>query len=482
MEQFIPELSLELIEVYANIRTHYDLASLDELARSIREKGVLHPVLVRPGKKGHFRLVFGHRRVRAAKEAGLLAVPATVRDLSDEEALEAQILENCTRSDIHPLDEAKGYHILMNSPGYDVARIAERVGRSVKYVYDRVKLLNLTKQAQELFLAGKFTAGHAVLLARLMPGDQSRALSIEDAGGMVRHPALFEEARGLPFDDEAFEEAAEKDPYLKVKPVSVREFASWIDDHTKFDREQVDPMLFPETAATLAQAKEEALKIVPITFDYRPADDIRKDSKERIYGEQAWKRADGTKGAKECERSRVGVIVCGPGRGEAFKVCIDKDKCKVHWAAELREKEKRQKAAAKGGATGEERRELEQRKYREQEAKKEAQRARWKKALPDILEAVAEKVMKAPAKATGLLADLVIDGLGSYSARSKDVQKLIPRGKTAEDLVRHAALIVLVSHAQDWNAPESFPKRAKAFGVDVKRILDEAAPAEKAAK
>lgn len=153
-----------------NPRSHFDPAQLAELADSIKAKGVLNPLLVRPNGKKGFQVLAGARRLRAARGAGLTEVPVIVRELDDEAAFELMLIDNLQRSDIHPLDEAKGYQILMNSPGYDVARIAERVGRSVKYIYDRVKLLSLTKQAQDLFLEGKFTAGHAILLARLKPG------------------------------------------------------------------------------------------------------------------------------------------------------------------------------------------------------------------------------------------------------------------------------------------------------------------------
>jgi len=466
-----------------NPRSHFDPAQLAELADSIKAKGILNPLLVRPNGKKGFQVLAGARRLRAARGAGLAEVPVIVRELDDEAALEVLIVDNLQRADVHPFDEARGYQTLLTRPGYDVARIAERVGRSVAYIYDRVKLLNLTKEAQDLFLAGKFTAGHAVLLARLKPEDQKRAL---DPGG--RRNGLFREEAGLPFseEDEEMELSEEPgDPYHLLAPRSVRELKGWIAEYVKFDRDQVDPMLFPETAETLTAAHEASAKIIPITRSYLASDDVRQTGKERIYGERSWKRADGKEGSKQCGaeiRPTIGVVVCGDGWGEAFPVCIDKKRCKTHWASEIREAKKRAEGVTKSGKTGQDRYELEQQKYREQEAEKEAKRARWKKALPDILEAVAEKVKKAPVKANGFLADLVIGGLEHYSARSKDIQKLLSRGKTAEDLVRHAALIVLVSHAQDWNAPESFPKRAKAFGLDVKKILDEAAPAEKGVK
>lgn len=474
--RFMSALPLaSLFESPMNPRQRFDPGALDELTGSIRAKGVLTPLLARPvpgwsampdsaGRR--YEIAAGHRRFRAARAAGLEAVPVLCREMTDVDLLEVLVIENDQRADVHPLEEADGYRrLLMPGTGYDVARVAARVGRSVKYVYDRLKLLELTKDAQRLFLDGRFTAGHAILLARLRPADQARAIVAGD--GMGRHPALFEEERCLAFDDE-LQEAAQKDPYLMVKPVSVREFAGWIARQVKFDRDHVDPMLFPETAATLEKAAGEKLKVILITREYRASDDVRHAGKERIFGEQAWKRAGG-EGSKTCERSRVGLVACGPGQGEAFMACIDKERCGVHWAAWQKQRTKRQAALASDAE--------ENRKRQEQEKRREAEQARWKKALPAILGAVAAAVKKAPTKPTGLLAKLILDRCQqNYHGRNIQHADYVPLGSSAEDLVRHAAFVVLADEACEWPAFEEFPKRARAFGVDVKKIVDEAAP------
>jgi len=140
-----------------NPRKTFDPAALQELADSLATVGVLSPLLVRPNAAG-YEIAAGHRRYRAAKLAGLREVPAIVRDMDDPMFLEILVLENNQRADVHPLEEAAGYQELLNRAGYDVARIAERVGKSVKYVYDRMKLLSLTKPAQSLFFDDKITA------------------------------------------------------------------------------------------------------------------------------------------------------------------------------------------------------------------------------------------------------------------------------------------------------------------------------------
>jgi ParB/RepB/Spo0J family partition protein len=458
-----------------NPRKHFDQGALDELTDSVRRHGVLQPVLVRVRVQtsaqsrggplaGHYELVAGERRYRAAKAAGLEEIPAIVRELEDVEVLEIQVVENLQRTDLHPLEEADGYQQLMRR-GYDVAKISERVGRSVKYVYDRVKLLALTKKAQELFLEGRFTPGHAILLARLSPKDQERILNVKER-------ALFENESGRLWGDDA-----PKDPFAYLKPVSVRELGAWIDQHVRFDAGVVDPILFPESALTLKGSWEKAEKVVSITHEHYIPPEAR-DEKSRTYGPMSWKRADGKAGSKGCPLSVTGVIVVGHGRGEAFKVCVNKDKCDLHWS---KEKRARAKAHAKGGeAAVAERANRQKDAYAQQEAARSAERERWKKAAPAILKALAERVKKAPAGSGGELAKVLLGEVGGYGEAA--LAKHVPLGKSAEDLVRHAAFLLLGREVLDeWAAPRVFPKIAKAFCIDVKKILDEAAPEPKAA-
>jgi len=222
----------DLFESKQNPRQRFDPEGLKELEASIREKGVLTPLLVRKNGKA-YEIAAGHRRYRAAKALGLEAVPVVVREMTDTELLEVLVIENDQREDVHPLEEADGYRrLLMPGTGYDVARVAARIGRSEKYVYDRMKLLQLVPQAQRLFLEGKFDAGHAILLARLKPADQKRAIAVHNNGNAYQIRGLFQEQHGeLPFEGKTEEEscqALKADPYLEVKAVSVREFASYI--------------------------------------------------------------------------------------------------------------------------------------------------------------------------------------------------------------------------------------------------------------
>ncbi len=235
---------VQLFESSRNPRKHFDPAALAELTESVRQSGVLEPLVVRPAAKGRYEIGAGSRRYRAAKAAGLATVPCRIRAMDDGTFLELLTVSNLQRADIHPLEEAEGYKDLLTLKGYDVARIAGRVGRSVKYVYDRMKLLQLTKPAKALFFEGKMTAGHAILLARLPAKDQARAIDSDRSGnghiGGLFVPDFGDEGLGLEEDDQQ-------------KPVSVREFDKWIADNVRFTREAADPMLFPETAEDLVR-------------------------------------------------------------------------------------------------------------------------------------------------------------------------------------------------------------------------------------
>ncbi len=161
-------------ESKTNPRRQFDEIKLAELADNIRQHGVLQPVLVRPlpdGNPGFYELVAGARRYRASKLAGRESIPATVRELTDTECLELQLIENLQRADVHELDEARGYAALMQlqPETYTVEVLAEKIGRSEKYVYARLRLTHLVDEVQQAFYVGKLTVAHAFEIARLQP-------------------------------------------------------------------------------------------------------------------------------------------------------------------------------------------------------------------------------------------------------------------------------------------------------------------------
>lgn len=167
-----------------NPRKRFDEGKLAELAASIKAQGIVQPVVVRPVEADgpRFELVAGERRLRAAAMAELAEIPAIVRELTDADVLEIQVLENSQREDVHPLEECQGFKRILDAGLYGtglpaVEQLAGKLGKSTSYVYQRLKLAELTEEAQKEFLDGAITAGHAILIARLQPVDQARCLS-----------------------------------------------------------------------------------------------------------------------------------------------------------------------------------------------------------------------------------------------------------------------------------------------------------------
>jgi ParB family chromosome partitioning protein len=334
----------QLRESPSNPRRHYDKAADAELANSIKSQGIVQPLVVRaaPAASGRqWEIVAGTRRYRQAKVAGLAAVPAMVRRLTDAQVMEIQIVENLQRQDIHPFDEAFGYQQLLKQKTngqrpYDVAAIAARVGKSVSYVYMRMKLMDLVATAQEALLADQITAGHAEKIARLQPKDQKDAL---------------------------------KQCLDKYDPASVRDLADWIADNVHLDlatapfkpgdatlvpsakacttcpkRTGTQPHLFPDIAQgdvctdracfkakvsahmarTLAEAKAAGQEIVRISTSYR------RERGDGVLNSDAYRLA-----SPKCPSAKLGLIAEAPRHekekiGTVLAICTDRQ-CKVHW-------------------------------------------------------------------------------------------------------------------------------------------------------
>lgn len=165
-----------------NTRKQFDEASLADLAESIRQHGVLQPILVREvaasrAGKTKYQVVAGERRFRAARLAGLKEIPAHVRAMSDEEAFSAMLIENLQRVDVHPLDEADGFSRLREFQELGIADIAQRVAKDERYVARRLALTNLIEEAREDFRSEAITLAHALEICRLAPEIQVEALA-----------------------------------------------------------------------------------------------------------------------------------------------------------------------------------------------------------------------------------------------------------------------------------------------------------------
>lgn len=149
--------------------------SLKELSESIKTHGVLQPIIIRPIKGKKYEVVCGERRYRASVLAGVSDIPATVKELKDDEVLEIQILENLQREDVSPLDEAKAFQSLMKKETLDW--LASTINKSKKYVLDRIKLLDLCDYALETLEAGVLPLGHAMLLSKIDKSEQENIIN-----------------------------------------------------------------------------------------------------------------------------------------------------------------------------------------------------------------------------------------------------------------------------------------------------------------
>src|SRR5580692_7362499 len=167
----------ELVESSTNPRKTFDVERLEELAESIRSKGVLSPLLARK-VNGHFEIVFGAMRYRAAQRAGLQELPVRIAALTDAEALETQIIENLLRSDVHPFEEAQGFRALLEreGAGYTVEKIAAKTGKAASFIAKRLRLLDLIPPVAKAFSAGHIGIDHALLIAKLAPDVQEITL------------------------------------------------------------------------------------------------------------------------------------------------------------------------------------------------------------------------------------------------------------------------------------------------------------------
>jgi len=182
----------------ANPRRTFDPELLEELTNSIREKGVMSPLLVRPTDDPNvFELIAGERRWRAAQKAGLHDVPVIVREVDDKEALELAIIENVQRADLNPLEEALGYGQLIEQFDYTQQDLAQVIGKSRSHVANTLRLLKLPEDVRGMVSSGTLTAGHARTLITV-EDPAALARQIVDRGLSVREAEALSQQRDLP--------------------------------------------------------------------------------------------------------------------------------------------------------------------------------------------------------------------------------------------------------------------------------------------
>ena len=209
-----------------NPRRDFDENDLAELADSIRQKGLVQPIVVRPAAAGGYEIVAGERRWRAAQLAGMHAVPVIVRELNDQEMLELAIIENVQRADLNAIEEASGYNDLMERFNYTQERLAEVIGKSRSHVANTLRLLKLPDTVRNLVREGKLTAGHARALVGREDADAlaerivTRDMNVREVEALVHaleNPIATRGKREKDADTRAFEKELADSLGLKVE-------------------------------------------------------------------------------------------------------------------------------------------------------------------------------------------------------------------------------------------------------------------------
>ncbi|HZI44742.1 MAG TPA: ParB/RepB/Spo0J family partition protein [Ilumatobacter sp.] len=210
-------------------RLAFNQETLDELTASIREHGVLQPILVRPMGQNRYQLVAGERRWRASKQAGLETIPALIEEIDDDTALEISIIENLQREDISPLDEAAMYDRMVREHGYSIRKLADKLGKDKGYLENRLRLADAPPEIRELVSLRKDTLSHAYELMKVDDPKKRRRLADQVARGeltLIKLRDKIEGRRSRParvVDDIGIDDAAHDDADIELEDAAVPE-------------------------------------------------------------------------------------------------------------------------------------------------------------------------------------------------------------------------------------------------------------------
>ena len=317
-----------------NPRQFFDPAAMKDLTESIASRGIEDPLKLRP-KGDRYELVDGERRLLAAKAAGAKEVPAIVRPYTDEEAVEVQLISFTQRVDIHPLDEAEAYAQLQ-AKHFVIEEIAKKVGKERSYIAKRLQLVTLIEPAKKAFRENRIFLGHAILIARLQPKDQEKALdeAIEMSGESDMPISVESLAQ---FIRQEFELDLRKASFDKKNSLLVEDAGSCtncpkrsgynkdlFNDITAADH-CMDPGCFEAKMGAhiqirLAQLKGKGETVVLITPELR---------KPEGYPESITTRSYSVVKAGSCGYTKAGLVVGGPSRGKVETICNEKT-CTKH--------------------------------------------------------------------------------------------------------------------------------------------------------
>lgn len=204
-------------------RKEFDSEALSELADSISQHGVLQPLLLRPLLTGGYRIVAGERRWRAARMAGLIEVPAIIREMSDAEEMLFALIENLQREDLTPLEEARGYRTLIEAQDFTQEEVSKAVGKSRPAITNALRLLNLPEDIQGMLERGEITAGHARTLLSFKSQEDMRlgAQKAKDGASVRELEAL---AKRLNEKKESLPKTPRKNQYFEEAQLAVGEY------------------------------------------------------------------------------------------------------------------------------------------------------------------------------------------------------------------------------------------------------------------
>ncbi len=453
----------DLREAPYNPRTSYDDEQLKDLVESVKTKGVLTPLLVRP-VNGHFEIVGGSRRFRAAKKAGLAAVPCQVRELSDDEALEVAILDNLQRHDISPLEEAHGFQAWLDR-GHKPEELAKKIGKSVRYIYGRLELRKLAPKVLEAVEKGELPASHAQIIARLSRReDQVEALRISQ----------LEETdyRG---DDES---AGTLQLFDREQPAGERTKRGLIsarDLEKRVAALKIGADLIEQRDKVRHDIKESGAKLTAhlVTSGFARNDEV--------LSRDDWKALK--KGDMCTVAGAIGISIDGKDRGKEFPICAGSDnhgdakRCPKHFKA----------YDTGGGPTSQPKRTAAEETKRQAELLKERIVTRQRQF---VHAAVVEAVLRGKGRATRADLLLLVEAFGDMPYHAAErlnglfPQKRAPWGGHEEDLeaCSEAQLLALLTAAALHDELESHERTkgarlyaaAKRLTIDSKKIDEHA--------
>jgi ParB family chromosome partitioning protein len=372
------DIPLRDISVSAtNPRKQFKPDALEDLAASIRKHGILQPILIRPIAKG-FEIVAGERRYRASKIAGVEKVPCRIKDMSDAEALEVQVIENLQREDVHPLEEAQGYAELLKLPGYDVAAIADKIGRSMTYVRGRLSMLDGIPEVRAAFAAESITASHMRIICKLQPEKQAEALEncFESYGDKKLLPVsdlrdwiageMGMDLDRAPFqllDADLVESAGACVTCPKSSCVDGKLFGDQSGDDLCYDR----VCFGSKVKAIIARHIADGLPMISRAWGKEdlPEGTLRRDDYTVITADDE---------EDECAHVESAVVVSQQGAGSVMKICRN-ERCPVHGEPLQETKQRSERATQSSNDWQEQHRQAEAKRKAELEARQRAAKA-----------------------------------------------------------------------------------------------------------